>query len=93
MPATDWPAEEVLDCLSMAPWQGGGPRQHGLLPLGKWSGIPCFQNGDVHLVVQARDLNSPDDPADRRDDYWIRCPYCRAEIFLHSSQEFRSGAN
>jgi hypothetical protein len=64
-----------------------------LVAVGSWEGIRCPKNGDADVLIEKRSWVSEDNADDRRYEYWIHCPGCGAEIFFHSSHEYRPGLN
>jgi len=64
-----------------------------LVAAGSWEGIRCPKNGDADVLIEKRSWVSENDIDDRRYEYWIHCPKCGAEIFLHSRDEYRPGLN
>lgn len=60
-----------------------------LVAAGAWEGIRCPKNGDADVLIEKRPWVAADNVDDRRYEYWIHCPGCGAEIFLHSKDDYR----
>lgn len=59
-----------------------------LVAAGSWGDILCPQNGDADVLIEKHPWVAADNGDDRRYEYWIHCPGCRAEIFFHSRDDY-----
>ncbi|KHO21128.1 hypothetical protein [Mycolicibacterium setense] len=64
-----------------------------LVAAGSWDGIRCPQNNDADVLIDKRSWVAEGDASDKRFEYWIHCPKCGAEIFMHGKHDYTPGRN
>lgn len=55
---------------------------------GAWDGIRCPANDDADIIVEMRTLQPPTSESEPVYEYWLHCPRCASEIFVHARVEY-----